>query len=408
MNRRWSVLLFLAGCQGSMGPAAPTSTPDGGEPDPPVVLPPDAGRADRLTPDLAPPLPPDAAVPTADTAHPPASLDGPMPVAGWWNAQWTRRRPITVVHPGKEALVDFVVPVQLPSGTWGDDLRFVAGDAILLDHELERSGMTTVAWVRVPRIAAGADGVAFTAYYGNPTAPARPGQVWTAPHAGVWHFAGDAKDATANHQDGAKTQVRFQSGAFGSGAAFDYARREHVSLVTDTKLISGAAAVTVSAWVMHAGTVHDGQDIILGIGTADTDGHLSRVSVAISPELGLIGEANPDEQAWDVISSPPGSVPNGELHHLAVVIDVPARTIQLYKDGVALRAPFKGGWSAKAYAGTPANRITVGCEEDESKSFFTGVIDELRVATTARSAEWLAAEARSLKMAAVGAEQKAP
>jgi hypothetical protein len=262
----------------------------------------------------------------------------------------------------------------------------------------------------VPRIAAGADGVAFTAYYGNPAATAAAGAVWAAPHAGVWHFAGDAHDATANHYDGAKTQVRFVPGMLGSAAALDYAKQEHVSLVTNTKLVSAASAVTVSAWIQHTGTVHDGQDIILGIGTASTTGHLSRVSVAISPDLGLIGEANPDEGAWDVFSSPAGSVPNGQWHHLAVVIDVPAKTILLYKDGVVLRPPGKGTWSAGAYAASPANRVTVGCEEDESKSFFTGLIDELRVDATARSAEWLAAEARAGagKMATVGAEELAP
>jgi hypothetical protein len=229
--------------------------------------------------------------------------------------------------------------------------------------------------------------------------------VWPAPYAGVWHFGGDAKDATAAHQDGAKTQVRFQSGMFGSAASLDYARQEHISLVTNTKLVSGASAVTVSAWVQHGGVVHDGQDIILGIGTASTSGHLSRVSVAISPDLGLIGEANPDEGAWDVISSGANTVPNAQMQHLAVVIDVPAKTISLFKNGVALRAPFKGNWKAAAYLATPANRVTIGSEEDESKSFFTGLIDELRVDTVARSPEWLAAQARAASMAKVGAEE---
>jgi hypothetical protein len=402
MIRRLICVVALAGCHGVMTPA--TSTRDA-EPAPepePEPRPVDAARPnsvpDAAARDTAPALAPDGPSPVAPDAS-------PTPVAGWWDTQWTRRRPVTVTHPGKEALVDFVVPVLMPAGTAGDDLRFVA-DTILLDHELERSGPVAVAWVRVPRIAAGADGVAFTAYYGNPAAMTRSGQVWRASHAGVWHFSGDARDATASHSDGAKTQVRFQSGMFGQAAAFDYVRKEHVSLVTDTKLVSGAAAVTVSAWVMHTGTVHDGQDIILGIGTADTGGHLSRVSVAVSPELGLIGEANPDEGSWDVTSSPAGSVPNGQLHHLAVVIDVPAKTILLYKDGVALASPFKGGWSAKAYDAGPSNRVTIGCEEDESKSFFSGLIDELRVAATARSAEWLAAEARGLKMATAGAEER--
>jgi hypothetical protein len=403
MDRRYLLALLLASCQASSkaSPGRQDAQPE--EPEPPVMA--DASRAapDVAARDAALVPPADAAAPSPDVAPP--SADGPAPVAGWWDPKWTRRRAITITHPGKEALVDFVVPLQMPTNAVGADLRFVAGGTVL-NHELERYGPGAVAWVRVPRIAAGVSGVAFTAYYGNPAATEQPGEVWAAPHAGVWHFAGDAKDATANHYDGAKVQVRFQSGMFGSGAAFDYARQEHISLVNNSKLVSGAGAVTVSAWVMHSGVVHDGQDIILGIGTASTSGHLSRVSVAISPDLGLIGEANPDEGAWDVVDAPAGSLPNAQMHHLAVIIDAPAKTISLYQDGMALRPPFKGTWKAASYQSSPSNRITIGSEEDESKSFFSGLIDELRVATVARSVEWLAAEARGPKMATVGAEEK--
>jgi hypothetical protein len=246
-------------------------------------------------------------------------------------------------------------------------------------------------------------------YYGNSTPPAvAPASPWASPYAAVWHFAGGARDATANHHDGSKVQVRFVAGPLGQAAALERAQREHIGLASNSRLVSGAAGVTVSFWAQHTGAVQDGQDIVIGIGTASTTGHLSRVSIAISPELGLIGEANPDEGAWDVTSSRANTAPNGEWHYLTVVIDVAARTILLYRDGVALGAPFRGRWKASRYAETPANRVTIGCEEDESKSFFSGLIDELRVETTARSAEWIAAQARAAsgKMAVVGEEQR--
>jgi hypothetical protein len=402
----WIAAALWLGCGGgTFHPAGMEETSDGPPPADTAVKPPPADAAKQSPADAAPPAPDSPAADRAPLAADGATEGpGPTPVAGWWDPRWRGRRPVTVVHPGKEDLVDFVVPVTLPPET-GDDLRFVDGDGAVLAHEREGA----LAWVRAPRLAAGASGVAFWMYGRNPTPPpAAPAEVWTAPHAAVWHFGGDAKDATRNHADGAETQVRFVAGTLGMAAAFDSTRREHISLVTNSKLVSGAAAATVSAWVQHAGEVHDGQDIILGIGTADTGGHLSRVSVALSPSFGLIGEANPDEGAWDVIDSPANTVPNAQWHHLAVVIDVRAKTIQLYKNGTPLRAPFRGRWTAAAYAATPANRVTIGCEEDESKSFFTGLIDELRVDTTARSAEWLAAESRAPKMATAGAEERLP
>jgi biopolymer transport protein ExbB len=381
-------------------------------------------------PDAAPSRPaPDAAVRTTPEVAAPvdrmvavAELDGPpstTPPRGWWDPAWPRRRAVTVTHAGKENLVDFPVPLLLSpaqrtgAAPDGRDLRFIDGEGRPLPQEIERgaTGDVAVAWVRLSRIAAGATEKIWV-YYGNPAAaaPTAAMPVWPAPYAAVWHFAGDARDATANHHDGSKVQARFVTGPLGAAAALDYAKQEHIGLGTNTRLVSGAVGVTVSFWAQHMGTVHDGQDIVIGIGTASTSGHLSRVSIAISPELGLIGEANPDEGAWDVTSSRANTAPNGEWHYLTAVIDVPARTILLYRDGASLGPAFRGAWKAASYAPTPANRVTIGCEEDESKSFFTGLLDELRVETTARSPEWIAAQARAVsgKMALVGDEERAP
>jgi hypothetical protein len=338
------------------------------------------------------------------------TADGPAieaPIAGdWWDPRWTRRRPLRL-EPMASGLVDFPVPVRLEAtdidhsstATGGADLRFVDDGGAVLPHEIEDwdpMGASLV-WVRVRKIEAGAAKVVWM-YYGNPAAasPAASEEVWPARYAAVWHFAGGARDATVHHFDGAEVSVRFAPGRLGRAAAFDSAMQEHITLARNTQLPAGAQGVTVSAWIKHSGRVNDGQDIVLGIGTAMTDGHLSRVSVAVSPELGFIGEANPDERAWDVTTSPANTCPNGEWHYMGVVFDLPAKTISLYKDGAPLGHPWKGSWTAAAYDSTPANRVTIGCEEDESKSFFNGMIDELRVETTARPASWMAAQARAV------------
>jgi hypothetical protein len=349
------------------------------------------------------------------------TADGPAieaPIAGdWWDPRWTRRRPLRL-DPVASGLVDFPTPVRLeatdidPGDTapGGADLRFVDGDGAVLPHEIEDWNPmgTSLVWVRVRKVEPGTANVLWM-YYGNPTAasPAANEEVWPAPYAAVWHFAGGARDATAHHFDGVDVSVRFALGRIGRAAAFDSAMQEHITLARNTGLVTGAQGVTVSAWVKHSGPVNDGQDIVLGIGTAMTDGHLSRVSVAISPELGFIGEANPDEGAWDVTTSAANTSANGEWHYLGVVFDLPGKTISLYKDGALLGRPFKGRWAAAAYKSTSANRVTIGCEEDGSKSFFNGMIDELRVETTARPASWMAAQARAVAgtLVIVGSEE---
>jgi hypothetical protein len=224
----------------------------------------------------------------------------------------------------------------------------------------------------------------------------------------VWHFAGGARDATDHHLDGMEVNVQFVPGRLGQAAALDSGVKQYVKLGDDTSIVSGVRGVTVSAWIQHRGEVRDNQDIILGIGTPKRDGHLSRVSVAVSPELGFVGEANPDETRWQVTTSAAGTCPNGEWHYMTTVIDVPNKSITLYRDGMALGAPLAGSWTAAAFADSPSNRVTIGCEEDKSKSYFNGLIDELRVETTARGPAWIAAQARAVagKLLTVGEEER--
>jgi hypothetical protein len=360
---------------------------------------------------------PDAAAP-ADTAvadDRPAAHDaapgveaGPAPVA-WWDAAWSRRRWIALDNAaGTEDLENFPVPVLLDAtrasgaAASGKDLRFVDAAGAVLSHETDEwsAGGTSVVWVRVPKLTAGSARQGFWMYSGNPAADALPASsssaTWAAPYAAVWHFAGTATDATATRRQ-AESHVRFAAGRVGRAAAFDSGTKEYVKLPNDTNLVSGASAVTVSMWVQHVGVVRDNQDIILGVGTASTTGHLSRVSIAVSPQLGFVSEANPDEGPYEVLTSAANVAPNGEWHHFAAVIDVAAKTMTVYKDGAQLGTPYKGKWTAKAFPTTPSNRITIGCEEDLSKSYFNGMIDELRVQLVARSPAWIATEARALK-----------
>jgi hypothetical protein len=379
--------------------------------------------------DAAPPV--DTA-PAVDTAAPPAQREAgveapgvvpdargeardaiPEAAAGpaWWDAAWARRRWIAVENAaGTEDLENFPVPVSLDASrvvsSNGKDLRFVDAAGALLSHEIDEwsAGGTSIAWVRVPKLVAGRQG--FWMYSGNPAAEALPATAtWAAAYAGVWHFAGAAGDATAAHRDG-EPHVRFVPGRLGRAAAFDSGAKEYVKLPDDSSLVSGARAVTVSMWLQHAGAVRDNQDIILGVGTASTTGHLSRVSIAVSPQLGFVSEANPDEGPYEVLTSAGNAAANGQWHHFAAVIDVAAKTMTVYKDGAQLGAAYKGKWTAAAFPTTASNRTTIGCEEDRSKSYFNGMIDELRVQTTARSPAWIAAEARAMELASFAAPEE--
>jgi hypothetical protein len=336
----------------------------------------------------------------------------------WRNPAWTRRRFVSIAPSGTAVFDDFPVLVRLDPGRInyaacadkGADLMFVDRAGTTLAHEVEEwnPGGTSSVWVRIPKLDSSIKDAGFFMYYGNRSPYLPPAEVWPAPYRAVWHFAGNAKDSTAGHHDGAEVQVRFTPGHVGQAADFDSGAKEYVKLAEDTTLVSGASGVTVSAWVRHRGDVRDNQDIIIGIGTAKREGHLSRVSVAVAPDLGFVGEANPDETKWQVNTSAAQSVPNGEWRYMTAVIDVLGKSITNYRDGVVLGPPLPGTWAAQAFAATPSNRVTIGCEEDKSKSFFNGTIDELRVETVARSPAWIASQARAASgdLVTIGAEER--
>lgn len=389
-----------AGRQGAITQdgALPVGTPDGAAGASVDTAPP------HTQPDLGAPV--DVAVDNRPASHD-ATIDadaGPAPGA-WWDGAWSRRRWIALDNSaGTEGLENFPVPVALDGArasgvaASGKDLRFVDAAGAVLSHEIDEwsAGGTSLVWVRVPKLTAGPARQGFWMYYGNPAAEALPAAAtWAAPYAAVWHFGGSAADATAARRQG-ESHARFAAGRLGQAAAFDSGAKEYVKLPNDSNLVSGASAVTVSMWIQHAGVVRDNQDIILGVGTASTTGHLSRVSIAVSPQLGFVSEVNPDEGPYEVLTSAGNAAPNGQWHHFAAVIDVTAKTMTVYKDGAQLGTQYKGKWTAKAFPTTASNRITIGCEEDLSKSYFNGMIDELRVQTVARSPAWIATEARAL------------
>lgn len=316
-----------------------------------------------------------------------------------------------------DGLTDFPVLVSLPAGTIsaeegganGEVVRFADAQGLPLQHEIEvwdPAGRSTI-WVRLSDLkAATANG--FYVYYGNPNVAALPANhgenVWSDTFAAVWHFSDRARDSTSHHFNGADVQAAFATGHTGQAILLDNADPNHgdlpptpqyVMLAKQTSLVDSAAGATVSAWVRHKGPVDSNQAIVLGVGTHDTDGHLSRISMALSTDLGVIGEFNADESNYEQNQTDGGVAPNDAWHYITVVGDIAGKKISVYVDGARLGNPLTTQWAPAMFPSTPSDRIVIGGEEDLSHGFFDGSIDELRVERTARSADWIAAQAKA-------------
>jgi hypothetical protein len=384
-------------------PMAPDAAADKG---PPRV---DQAEADPRPEDAGPvPAAPDAAV--ADTA---ASTPPPQ---GWWDAKWTKRSKVTVADPElTETLTDFQALVQLGPGAIdygaaksnGDDLRFVA-DGQVVPHQIDAwtAGGTSIVWLRLPKLGPGA--TMLWLYYGNKDAAAPADAdvkaVWPAPYTGVWHLSGDAKDSTAEGNDGAQmVGGTFVDGKLGKGLQLDGGKREHITLKGDIKLVAGAPGCTFSAWI-NPTKIEDSVNgmIIMTVGKWFNNNHNSYTDFNINASGQMISHVDPGPNqaasGYARILSDAGFVKTNEWAWVTYVIDLPAKEERFFKNGklVSTKPPPAGKAWAASFIDMVSSRVVIGAEEDIVSHFYTGAMDELRIEKGMRTAAWIAAQYRSL------------
>jgi hypothetical protein len=394
---------LLAGC---VSGAPATVGDDGGGELPPVVVDAAADRTPTVTP-----------TPTADAAV--VIADAPPP-SGWWNAGWHKRARVTITDPElKETLADFQVAVKLEGPAFeasaaksdGADLRFVADDGTVLDHEIDlwNPAGASLVWLRLPKLAPGATVVHL--YYANPDAPVPvdpPGAgVWPEPYAGVWHLSGSGKDSTPHGFDGAMMAGgAFTEGRMGKGLTLDGSKHEHITLKPDIKLVAGAPGCTFSAWI-NPTKIEDSVNgmIIMTVGKWFNNNHNSYTDFNINASGQMISHIDPGPNTaasgYARILSDPGFVKTNEWAWVTYVIDLPAKQERFFKNGqlVSTKPPPAGKAWADAFIDMVSTRVVIGSEEDVVSHHYTGTMDELRLEKGMRSPAWIAAQYRSMTAA---------
>ena len=307
-----------------------------------------------------------------------------------WNAEWTQRAKITL-NTAADGLALSVgadnvpVLVRLHSGNFqfldaqpnGADLRFIAGDdkTPLKFHIEKFDGVNELAfvWVLVPRVNAGAKADSLWIYYGNPAAlPAsEPKASYDATQGLVYHFGEGqalAQDATANANHAVRMSATpATAGLIGGGLSFD--GKTELAVNAAPSLRAGAMGHTVSMWIKPA-------DISSGVLLRQAEG-------ANALSLALKGGAL-IAQAGTQTSAAGGSLVAGAWQHVALVV----------KDGLVV---YLNGAEVARQAGSvapPGGALLVG-------SGYKGDIDELQLASTARTPEWI-----KLAAGSQGPEQK--
>ena len=327
-----------------------------------------------------------------------------------------RRKPITIDKTkvtGNQT--DFPVWIDLTDPDLGaraqangHDIYFTAADGTTrLDYEIQRwdpSAHRLTAWVRVPSLPANAPTVLYV-YYGDPSTTATPNApgVFKSSFAAVWHLddtlpATTIAEATGTHAGTPTLTTTTQTAAkLGGGLAFTGGN----DTITFTNPLSGNQAHTISVWVSQAAATHASAIVVMG--TAVTDqarwlyGHFMTAVMAI-------GYYNDD---WTTTTDLDG----GGFVLVHWVLEGPNGKNHLYVNGAEIAgSPMtingintQGTSGVIGHAPEPAFGTNMG---------LSGTIDELRIATTARNAGWIATEYANQSSPStfysVGAEQTVP
>ncbi|HET8581134.1 MAG TPA: DUF2341 domain-containing protein [Candidatus Paceibacterota bacterium] len=269
--------------------------------------------------------------------------------------------------------------------TSGYDIGFYSDSSCStkLDWETESYDASTGAvtyWVKLPTLSHTSD-TAFYLCYGDSSittdqsdAPA----VWSNGFLGVWHMDGSTLvDSTGTFSDSTEDGGTLVSGIAGEATSFSGSTNAHINTTTAQRAAIGNAAtfsmfVKSSSYSGERSMELSNQLFLLSFSGAGDQGPLVKIDGA--NEVANVGTLS--TSAW---------------HQVAGVFDGSAGTLKGYTDGT-LKGTTNGLGSSIDAGDTSGLNIGSDVSSGSSGSaYFTGDIDEFRISSVARSADWLAA-----------------
>ncbi len=307
----------------------------------------------------------------------------------WWDAKWTTRKKIDIDTTGKglaiaEPIGTTAVLVRLHEGVFsfmsakedGSDLRFTADDhKTVLKHHVEKWDSLlneAYVWVQVPDLKP-AEATSIWLYYGaaEATAAEPAKETYDASTALVYHFADAAKAGTDSSATGANAEgvPTPAAGSLIAGGLRLFGQAPIKVPANPALEWAPGGPMTVSVWIKPSAL--QANAVIL-----------SRREGANAFVLGL-DNGVPFVEVNKQRSTAGAPITAGGWHHVAAVAD--GGTTTLYLDGKSY---------GQLSAGMPSLKGGIEIDKDtapggEGLAGFTGELDELQIAKTARPAGFI-------------------
>jgi hypothetical protein len=282
----------------------------------------------------------------------------------------------------------------------GADLMFTdAGGYQQLPYEIDEwnTNGTSYVWVQVPALAGPTDSI--WAYWGsvvatNPPAYATNGSVWDG-HAAVYHL----RESDFPFADGTTRSPLLtgdlpasSSGHIGRGQSFSTAHVDY--LRTSNTVANHGGIFTVSAWV-NVTSNKERKAIISTRGEVGaTNGFTLCVNNYATTDGALVFLSGDSASYTSVACTDSNAVSFGQWHQVAASADSLRGIIHLYVDGVEKslnRSEFDYGGHMAASAPVYIAKAATTNAANANACYFAGGMDEVRIETEARTANWIKA-----------------
>lgn len=330
----------------------------------------------------------------------------------WYNSSWSYRKQITFDNSAQaENLTNIPILVKLTASNFdfakaqsaGQDIRFTDSDGTtLLSYEIEKwDNVNSIAyiWVKVPQIDASSSSDSIFMYYGNNSASDAQAatSVWSNGYAAVWHLkesangtAGEYKDALGviNGQGGGGTVSRVpvasSSGQIDGAQTFTSANSSYIS-IGDAAGLDQTGDMTVEAWTKPS-SISATTQIVLekGDGATAANRQYSFRLASSNQWAFFLYTGSTTNSATDNSTAPSTS----RFDFLTGVRT--DNSIKMYTNGSN-----KATTTISGTTNTSSNTLAIGRPGTANNTYYNGVIDEVRISSVARSANWIAATYKS-------------